>query len=115
MTSRNVLVTVSEGEGSERGLEGIRAALGLARGFEGHKVRVLFRGPAVQWMRAGNGAHVAAGAILMHLRATVPMYVEAAALEGTGMSRETLDASAHLAEPHEVTTLMEAAEARLDF
>ena len=55
MASRCVIVKVTRGVDVDRrsGREGLRAALGVARGLEGHVVKLVFVGAGVSWLTVG--------------------------------------------------------------
>lgn len=118
MARRKVMVTVTDAEGANgRGVEGLRAAVGLARGFEGHQVSIMFRAGGIGWLvRDGERRGPAATGILAHLRASrIPRYVEAEAAHDLQVAGIALDEDVQVLDAAAAQSLLDAADVTLTY
>lgn len=118
MPARQIVITIAAGgDRGERAIEGLRAAVGLLRGLDGHQVRVILRQEGVLWATASQvEKHPDVAAMLHHLRAAgAAPFVEAAALSDRKLKSADLVAELPVIETADVDKILGEAEAQLSY
>jgi intracellular sulfur oxidation DsrE/DsrF family protein len=104
-------------EGSSRGVEGWRAAVGLLRGLEGHQVQVLLSKAGARWAlpeQQRKSEHVRQ--MVGHLLAAgVKPCVDSSALKELQLEQAELDTNVKIVDAEAIAQMVAAAEAQLTY